>query len=394
VITGNRAEYGLLRWLMHDIQNAPGLSLQLVVTGAHLSPEFGLTYREIEEDGFEIDCRVEILTSSDDSDVGVAKSMGLAFAGFADALSQLAPDLIVVLGDRYEIFSAVSTALVLQIPVAHLHGGELTAGAFDDALRHSITKMSHLHFVAAQDYFNRVVQLGEDPGRVFLVGGLGVDSIKRLNLLSREALETAIDFKLGDCNLLVTFHPPTLGPENPAVQLQALFDALNLFPDTHLIFTLPNSDTGGRELARMIHSYVDQRHNACFRASLGQLRYFSTISHVDGVVGNSSSGLTEVPSFNKATVNIGDRQGGRLQAASVINCDPDLASIENAIRRLYSADFALALEDTENPYGDGGASGKIMEIIKDFPLDGLIRKKFHDLHTDYFPGDLAAVRNE
>ena len=393
VISGTRAEYGLLRWLMHDIQEAPELTLQLVVTGTHLSPEFGLTYREIEEDGFEIDRKVEILTGID-SEVGVAKSMARALDGFSDDLSQLSPDLIVVLGDRYEIFSAVAAALVLRIPVAHLHGGELTAGAFDEALRHSITKMSHLHFVAAQEYFDRVVQLGEDPGRVFLVGGLGVDSIMRMKLLEREELETVLDFRLGKCNLLVTFHPVTLDSVSSAEQLQGLFDALDKFPDTHLIFTLPNADTGGRELGRMVRSYVAQRSNACVHASLGQLRYLSCISHVDGVVGNSSSGITEVPSFNKGTVNIGDRQGGRLQASSVVNCESDRKSIEEAIRRLYSNEFQDSLMGARNPYGDGGASGKIVDVIRDIPLEGLIKKTFRDLQAGLLPDALRSARHE
>lgn len=383
VITGTRAEYGLLRWLMHEIRDHSELSLQLVVTGTHLCPEFGLTYREIEEDGFRIDHKVVILTSSD-SAVGVAKSMGRGLTGFADALDQLVPDLIVVLGDRYEIFSAVATALVLRIPVAHLHGGELTAGAFDDALRHAITKMSHLHFVAAQEYLNRVVQLGEDPARVFLVGGLGVDSIRRLSLLGREELEAAIDFKLGARNLLVTFHPATLDSMPATVQLEALLNALDEFPETCLIFTAPSSDTGGRELMRLIESYAARRSTACVHASLGQLRYLSCVAHVDGVVGNSSSGIMEVPSFKKGTVNIGDRQGGRLMPASVINCEPSQSSISAAIRYMYSDEFQASLAGVVNPYGDGGASRKIVDVIRNVALDGLTRKTFHDLEQVSF----------
>jgi GDP/UDP-N,N'-diacetylbacillosamine 2-epimerase (hydrolysing) len=365
---------------MQDIQKNPGLRLQLVVTGMHLSPEFGLTYRDIEEDGFEIDRKVEMLTSSD-SAVGVVKSMGLALAGFADTLSQLAPDLIVVLGDRYEIFSAVATALVLRIPVAHLHGGELTAGAFDDALRHSITKMSHLHFVAAQEYANRVVQLGEDPDRVFLVGGLGVDSIRKVKLLGREELEAALEFKLGKRNLLITFHPATLDSTSASDQLLELLKALDEIPDTHLIFTAPNSDTGGRLLRQMIESYAKCRNNACVYASLGQLRYLSCVSQVDGVVGNSSSGIAEVPSFRKGTVNIGDRQNGRIMPASVINCEPSRSSISAAIQYLYSDEFQASLKEVSNPYGEGGASSKIVDVIQSYPLDGLVKKKFHDMET-------------
>ena len=315
VITGTRAEYGLLRWVMQGIKDDPELTLQIIATGMHLSPEFGLTYRDIEQDGFKIDSKVEMLTSSDTS-VGIAKSMGLGLIGFADALHDLKPDLIVVLGDRFEIFSAVSAALVARIPVAHLHGGELTEGAFDDALRHSITKMSHLHFVAAEEYRQRVVQLGEQPDRVFLVGGLGIDNIKRLKLFDREALEASLDFKLGSKNLLITFHPVTLEAATASEQMAQLLLALAELEDTQLIFTMPNADTGGRVLIRMVEEFVAQHTNARAYTSLGQLRYLSCISHVDGVVGNSSSGLAEVPSFRKGTINIGDRQRGRLQATS------------------------------------------------------------------------------
>lgn len=377
VITGTRAEYGLLRWLMRDIQQESKLQLQLIVTGMHLSPEFGHTYSEIEDDGFEIDRKVEMLVSSD-SDVGVAKSMGLALTGLSDALNQLSPDLIVVLGDRYEIFSAVATALVMRIPVAHLHGGELTEGAFDDAFRHSITKMSQLHFVATEEYYNRVLQLGEQPERIFLVGGLGVDSLQRLQLLERAELEAAIDFRLGKRNLLVTFHPATLSSSSAEEQLQALLDALDELRDTHLIFTLPNSDTGGRALGKMLEAYVAARSNACVHASLGQLRYLSCVAQVDGVVGNSSSGVAEVPSFRKGTVNIGDRQAGRIMSGSVINCEPEHAAITAAIRCLYSKEFQRSLEQASNPYGDGGASKRILKIIRDCPLGGLTKKTFND----------------
>ena len=393
VISGTRAEYGLLRWLMQDIEAEPSLNLQLIVTGMHLSPEFGSTYREIEADGFSIDRKVEIISSAD-NEVGIARSMGVALQGIADALDQLAPDLVVVLGDRYEIFSAVAAALVARIPVAHLHGGELTEGAFDDALRHSITKMSHLHFVAAQEYYNRVVQLGEDPGRVFLVGGMGVDSIKRLTLLGREQLEDAIDFRFGERNLLVTFHPATLEQQSASEQLRELLDALDDIPETHLIFTLPNSDTGWRELVVMIKDYVASRPTACLHSSLGQLRYLSCVAQVDGVVGNSSSGLTEVPSFNTGTVNIGSRQEGRLQAASVINCEPNRRAIGEAIQHLYSEEFQVILSGLENPYGDGGASERIVEIIKEFPLQGLTKKTFHDLHADTLPGTVESAHHD
>lgn len=378
VITGTRADYGLLRSVMQGIKDDSDLTLQVIATGMHLSPEFGLTYREIEQDGFKIDRKVEMLTSSDTS-VGIAKSMGLGLIGFADTLNELKPDLIVVLGDRFEIFSAVSAALVARIPVAHLHGGETTEGAFDEALRHSITKMSHLHFVAAEKYRQRVIQLGEQPDHVFLVGGLGVDNVKQLKLLSRKALEASLGIKLEQKNLLVTFHPVTLETATAEDQMSELLSALAELKDTQLIFTLPNADTDGRALIKMVEKFVEQHHNAHAYTSLGQLRYLSCIAQVDGVVGNSSSGLLEVPSFGKGTINIGDRQRGRLQATSVINCTPDRKSITAAFKRLYSADFQVSLSEVRNPYGEGGASGKIITTIKNYAIDDIAKKAFYDL---------------
>lgn len=378
VVTGTRAEYGLLRWIMQGIRDDPELTLQVIATGMHLSPEFGLTYREIEQDGFWIDRKVEMLTSSD-TPVGIAQSMGLSMIGFADALKELAPDLIVVLGDRFEIFSAVSAALVARIPVAHLHGGETTEGAFDEALRHSITKMSHLHFVAAEAYRQRVIQLGEQPDRVFLVGGLGIDNIKRLKLLDREALEASLDFKLGPKSLLITYHPVTLETATAVEQMEELLAALAGLEDTQLIFTFPNADTGGRALIKQLEQFVAQLSNARVYTSLGQLLYLSCIAQVDGVVGNSSSGLVEVPSFKKGTINIGDRQRGRLQAASVINCAPNRESITVALKRLYSSDFQSSLLQGASPYGEGGASVKVINILRHFAITGIIKKTFYDL---------------
>jgi GDP/UDP-N,N'-diacetylbacillosamine 2-epimerase (hydrolysing) len=378
VITGTRAEYGLLRWVMQGIKEDTELTLQVIATGMHLSPEFGLTFREMEKDGFQIDRRVEMLTSSDTS-VGIAKSMGLGLIGFADAFNELNPDLIVVLGDRFEIFAAVSTALVARIPVAHLHGGETTEGAFDEALRHSITKMSHLHFVATQEYRQRVIQLGEQPDNVFLVGGLGIDSIKKLKLLNRGELEASIDFKLGHKNLLITFHPVTLENSTASEQMAELLEALAQLTDTQLIFTLPNSDNDGRALIKMVLEFVAQYPNSRAFSSLGQLRYLSCIAQVDGVVGNSSSGLTEVPSFKKGTINIGDRQLGRLQAPSVINCEPVHQSIAAALKKLYTPAFQASLGDAKNPYGEGGASERVVETIKHCAIDGVVKKSFYDL---------------
>lgn len=380
VITGSRAEYGLLRWVMQGIKDDPVLKLQVLATGMHLSREFGLTYREIEKDGFHIDGKVKMLTSSD-TPVGIAKSMGKGLIGFADALNKLKPDLIVVLGDRFEIFSAVAAALVARIPVAHLHGGELTEGAFDEAIRHSITKMSHLHFVATDEYRRRVIQLGEQPQRVFTVGGLGIDNILRLELFKREELEAVLNFKLGKKNLLITFHPVTLENDAGVKQMGELLKALRKIKKTQLIFTLPNADTNSRKLIKMVKQFVAQNPNARAYSSLGQLRYLSCIAQVDGVVGNSSSGLAEVPSFRKGTINIGDRQQGRLQASSVINCQATRQSIANAIKRLYSRDFQARLRQVRNPYGTGGASDKVVKSLKHCSLKGISKKSFYDLPT-------------
>jgi GDP/UDP-N,N'-diacetylbacillosamine 2-epimerase (hydrolysing) len=378
VVTGTRAEYGLLRWVMEGISQSPVLELQLIATGTHLSPEFGLTINVIEDDGFHVDRKVEMLLSSDTA-VGITKSMGLGIIGFADALEELKPDLMLVLGDRYEIFCAASAAMIARIPIAHLHGGETTQGAFDEAIRHSITKMSHLHFVAAEEYRERVIQLGEEPERVFNVGGLGIDSILRLPLLTREELETALDFKFHRRNLLITFHPVTLEQNTSAKQMDELLAALSELDNTGLIFTMPNSDTGGRVLFRQIEDFCHLHSNAKAYTSLGQLRYLSCIQHFDGVVGNSSSGLTEVPSFKKGTINIGDRQLGRLRATSVINCEPDRQAITAALSHLFSDEFQRQLRVTENFYGGGGASAAIVKVLEYYPVGCLLKKQFYNL---------------
>ncbi|PQJ24053.1 UDP-N-acetyl-D-glucosamine 2-epimerase, UDP-hydrolysing [Limnobacter sp. SAORIC-690] len=378
VVTGTRAEFGLLRYLMNDIQNAPGLQLQTIATGMHLSPEFGLTYREIEEAGFQIDAKVEMLLSADTA-AAITKSMGLGLIGLADAYERLTPDIIVLLGDRFEIFSAAAAALIARIPIAHLHGGETTEGAFDEAIRHSITKMSHLHFVAAEEYRRRVIQLGESPDRVFNVGGLGIDAIKRITLLSKEELEASLDFKFQARNLLITFHPATLDSGSSAQQMQELLNVLHELKDTGLIFTMPNADTGGRELAQMVDDFVSVHSNSRVYSSLGQLRYLSCMKYVDGVVGNSSSGLAEAPSMGIGTVNIGDRQKGRLAASSVIHCEPIRTKITDAVITLYSPAFKENLRNTLNPYGQGGAIQKIIEVLDKHPLEKLMKKHFHNL---------------
>ena len=378
VVTGARAEYGLLRWVMEGIRLSPVLELQIIATGMHLSPEFGMTVDAIEADGFKIDRKVEMLLSSD-TPVGVTKSMGLGMIGFADVLTELKPDMMLVLGDRYEIFAAVASAMIARIPIAHVHGGETTEGAFDEAIRHSITKMSHLHFVAAAEYRRRVIQLGEQPERVFQVGGLGIDNILRLKLLSRDELEATLTFKLAKRNLLITFHPVTLEHNTGAKQMDELIAALAELEDTGLIFTMPNADTEWRVLFRQIEAFCAKHSHARAFTSLGQLRYLSCIQHVDGVVGNSSSGLAEVPSFKKGTVNIGDRQRGRLKAASVIDCEPDKLSISNALEKLFSPEFRAMLSTVENPYGTGGASEKITRNLESIDLNGLLKKQFFNI---------------
>ncbi len=378
VITGSRAEYGLLRPLMAAIKAEPALDLQLVVTGAHLSADHGSTFHEIVNDGFSIDWRVDLQLGADGPEQ-IANAMALAVKGTAAALAQLKPDLVLVLGDRYEIFAVVAAALVARIPVAHLHGGECTQGAYDEAIRHAITKMSHLHFVAAAEYRQRVIQLGEQPERVFLVGSLGIDNIKTMALLDRAGLEAALDFRLGRRNLLVTFHPVTLEPGASARQLNELLLALHELQDTHLIFTLPNADNEGGQLTDMIKQFVAAHANARCYASLGQLRYLSCVKHVDGVVGNSSSGLIEVPSLHKGTLNIGDRQQGRLKAASVIDCAPERTAIAAALQQLYSSQFTAMLPGVINPYGDGGATARILQVLSSVPLTGLLKKVFYNV---------------
>jgi GDP/UDP-N,N'-diacetylbacillosamine 2-epimerase (hydrolysing) len=378
VVTGTRAEYGLLYWLMKEIQSDTSLELQIVVTGMHLSPEFGLTYREIEKE-FSINKKIEMLLSSDTS-IGISKSMGLAQISFAEAYDELCPDIVVLLGDRFEIFSAASAAMIMRIPIAHIHGGETTEGAFDEAIRHSITKMSHLHFTGTEAYRQRVIQLGEDPVRVFNYGAPGLDNIAQLNLLSKTEFEESIAFKLGVRNLLVTFHPVTLERCSAKDQFQQLLNALDSLSETKIIFTKANADPDGRIINAMIDNYVAASSSKAIAfTSLGQLRYLSALQYVDAVVGNSSSGLAEAPSFKIGTINIGDRQKGRIKADSVIDCLPEKCEILNALKRLYASDFKENLSKVKNPYGEGGASTKISEMLRSYPLTHLLKKIFYDL---------------
>ncbi|WP_061222751.1 UDP-N-acetylglucosamine 2-epimerase [Leptospira weilii] len=379
IITGTRADYGLLRWLILEISKSSKLDLQIIATGMHLSPEFGLTYKEIENDGFLIHKKIEILLSSD-SPVGVSKSIGLGLIGFSEAFADLSPDIILVLGDRFEILAATVAALISRIPVAHLHGGETTEGAFDEGIRHSITKMSHLHFVAANEYRNRVIQLGEDPSNVFLVGGMGIDGIKKSNLLKKEELESSLNIKLKRNNLLITFHPVTLEESTAKAQMIELLSSLEtLSLETGLIFTMPNADTDGRIIFELVKEFTSSHSNAWHFTSLGQTRYLSCLQFVDAVVGNSSSGIIEAPSFKIGTINIGDRQKGRLKAKSIIDCEPKKTEIIDAFKRLYSSDFQKNLSTIVNPYGEGGASEKIVRILEKVDIQGIFKKKFFDL---------------
>jgi len=378
VVTGTRAEYGLLYWLMKEIQADANLELQLIVTGMHLSPEFGLTYSEIEKE-FPISRKIEILLSSV-TPVGISKSMGLAQISFAEAYAELSPDIVVVLGDRFEIFSAAAAAMIARIPIAHIHGGETTEGAFDEAIRHSVTKMSHLHFVATDEYRRRVIQLGENPERVFNFGAPGLDNIQNLKLLAKEDFEKAINFKFGKKNLLVTFHPVTLEQSTAKDQFRQLLNALDVLGETQIIFTKANADTDGRHINAMIDAYIaDNSNRAVAFTSLGQLRYLSALQYVDAVVGNSSSGLIEAPSFKIGTINIGDRQKGRIKATSIIDCLPEKEEILSAASKLYSSEFQSGLRKVHNPYGAGGASKQIADILRSDSLTQPLKKQFHDL---------------
>lgn len=374
VVTGTRAEYGLLFQLMKKIQADSELQLQIIASGMHLSPEFGLTYQQIEADGFRIDKKVEILLSSDTA-VGISKTIGLANISFAEAIEDLAPDMIIVLGDRTEIFALANVSLIAGIPIAHIHGGELTEGAYDDAIRHSITKMSHLHFVATEEYRKRVIQLGEHPSTVYNVGAPGLDNIRLMNLLSKEEFEDSIDRELMENNLIITFHPVTLEDASAAEQFQSLLSSLDKLDNTLLIFTKPNSDKDGRIIIKMIDDYVTQNAiKAIAFTSLGQLRYLSALKYVDAVVGNSSSGIIEVPSFGIPTINIGDRQKGRVAADSVLHC----GTSTDEIFKLIQSSLAYPCEKAINPYGDGKAGERIFRVIKDSKHISL-KKQFYNI---------------
>ncbi|MGK7873280.1 MAG: UDP-N-acetylglucosamine 2-epimerase [Xenococcaceae cyanobacterium] len=381
IVTGTRAEYGLLYWLMKEIADDADLQLQIIATGMHLSPEFGLTYQQIEADGFRIDAKVEMLLSSD-SPVGIAKSIGLGVIGFADALERLKPDILVVLGDRFEILAAAQAAMVARIPIAHLHGGETTEGAFDESIRHAITKLSHWHFVAAEPYRKRVIQLGESPDRVFNIGSPGLDHLQYMDWLDRPTLEQSLGIQLRSPLFLVTYHPVTLDKQSPSIAMQELLVTLDRFPQATVIFTYPNADTGGRVLIEQIDQWVNTNQDrAKAFVSLGQQRYLSLMRQADVIVGNSSSGLTEAPALKKATVNIGDRQKGRLKATSVIDAPEHSGDIIAALHQALSDEFKAMLPSVESWYGSGNVSQQIKETLKTVTLQ--TKKSFFDIEHGF-----------
>ncbi len=379
LVTGSRPDYGLLRELMDELLSLDTVQLQLLVTGSHLSQAHGLTIDAIRNDGYVVDWTVDMLFASD-TPVAITKSLGMGLIGFADAFKVLEPDLVVVLGDRYEIWAAASACLIQRLPLVHIHGGEVTAGAFDEAIRHSITKIAHYHFTSTERYRQRVIQLGENPDRVFNVGSLGIDTIKRLELLPREALEKELDFQFGQRNLLVTFHPVTLDEQSGVEQFSELLRGLDAFPETHVIFTEANADSMGNQLNRMIADYrrAHPKRTVSFKY-MGQLRYLSAMRIVDAVVGNSSSGVIEAPVLGTPTINVGERQSGRIKADSVIDCQPQCEAIVDALNTVFLGNRPLTADSESLPFGNGGAAAKMGRLLSELPLENILMKQFHDL---------------
>lgn len=380
IFTGTRAEYGIMSRLLRMIADDPELQLQVIATNMHLSPEFGLTYKEIEADGFHIDKKVEMLLSSDTAN-GTVKSMGLATIGFADALEDLKPDLAVILGDRYEMLCAAQACLIYNIPIAHIAGGGITEGAYDDAIRHCITKMAHLHFTSTEEHRNRVIQLGEQPNRVFWSGSLGVNNIRNEEIMPLDELEDSIKFQLGNKFLLVTFHPTTMENGSAEDQCEALLNALSeINADYQLLFTLPNSDTNGRIITAKVKEYVAKHPKTAFAiTSLGKKRYYSALKYATAVIGNSSSGLIEAPIFNIPTLNIGNRQEGRTRCESIIDVPATYETIKEGIRKAISDEYKEIAAMVNSPYEKAGSVELVFNTIKSYPLDGITKKKFYDL---------------
>jgi UDP-hydrolysing UDP-N-acetyl-D-glucosamine 2-epimerase len=378
VVTGTRAEYGLLRWLMKEIRATGGLTLRLLVTGAHFSPRFGETWREIEADGFAIGEKIDMQLDGD-TPGDIARSMGLALAGFTESFTRRRPDIVVIVGDRYEMLAAAEAAMLARIPIEHIHGGELTEGAIDDAIRHAITKMAHLHFVSCAAYRQRVVQMGEQPERVFDVGALGIDGLMQADIPSLAELERTVGLKLDGGYLLLTFHPVTLDAHAGVVGLRAMLEALDGFSRVPVIVTGVNSDPGHSSIAQILTDYATARNDRVrVIPSLGQLLYFSAMRHSLAVVGNSSSGLIEAPSLGVPTVNIGDRQKGRIRATSVIDCGETFDEVTAALQKALSPSFRARLRQVRSPYGSGGAARRIAAVLKEHPLVGILHKSFHD----------------
>lgn len=379
ILTATRAEYGLLRPIIKKLNKVSDFDIRLVVTGAHLSPEFGLTFKEIEQDEIEIDEKIEILLSAD-TPASISKSMGLAMISFADYFSRLKPDMLIVLGDRYETLAVSCVAMNQRIPIAHLYGGETTEGAVDECIRHAITKLSYLHFTSTQEYRQRVIQLGEQPNRVFCVGAVGIENILNEKLMSKSELESSIDYKLDRPYAVVTFHPVTLENNNSSKEFKELLAFCKDHKDMKFIFSKANADADGRVINLLIDSFVKENDNGVAFNSLGMLRYLSALKYCSMVIGNSSSGLLEAPSFGIPTINIGDRQKGRIQADSVINCEPITEDIDKAFNLASTEEFKNKAYNTINPYGDGNTSQKIVDVVKDFLLNDKIdlKKKFYD----------------
>lgn len=380
VVTASRAEYGLLKPVIKKLKTEPEFNVDVVATGAHLASEFGLTYREIEKDGIEIDEKIEILLSGDTA-VSVTKAMGLALIGFADYFMRKKPDLLILLGDRYETLAVAIAAFNQRIPIAHLYGGEVTEGALDDAIRHAITKLSYLHFTSTEAYRRRVIQLGESPERVFCVGAIGIENVLNTRLLSKEELEKVLGFSLDKPYAVVTFHPVTLEEQTAEKQIRALLNVCREYKDINFIFTKANADEGGRIINQIIDQFARENANVKVFDSLGNVNYLSALKYCAAVIGNSSSGLIEAPSLGIPTVNIGDRQKGRMQAASVISCKPEEGDIRRAVDIALSQEFREKAKKVTNPYGDGRTSDKVAGIIKDFLINRKIdlKKKFYDI---------------
>lgn len=378
VLTATRAEYGLLKRVICKLRQEDYFDVRVVVTGAHLSPEFGLTYKEIEEDGIAIDEKIEILLSSD-SPAAVTKSMGLAMIGFADYLERLKPDLLLVLGDRYETLAVCCAAMNQRIPIAHLYGGETTEGAVDEAMRHAITKMSYLHFTSTESYRKRVIQMGEEPNRVFNVGSLGVENVLKEKLLTKLELEESLNWKLNMPYAVVTFHPVTLEEQTAEKQIIALLTAINRNPQYHYLFTKGNADCDGRIINQRIDEFVSQHNNCRVFVSLGMKRYLSAVKYASFVIGNSSSGIIEVPSFKIPTINIGDRQKSRIQADSIKNCAATSLEIDQCIKSIKT----VKIRYLANPYEKKNVATFIVKTIKNILIEDKIsiKKKFYDLEV-------------